>query len=84
MVRLNKVYKGYMVDMIATNKKLRERAEKILVDITSCEVEKARQVLQKNNYNIKLSIMIINEFSKNRALQILEQTEGNLHEALKL
>ena len=84
MIRLNKVYKGFMVDMKATNAKLRRRAEKMLVDITSCDPLKANKTLLKTDYNIKLSIMMINNFSKKKALEALEKTEGNIDKALKI
>ena len=82
MIRLNRVYKGFMVEMKATNIKLKLRAEKILSDITNCNLQKARKVLKENNYNIKLSLMIINKFPKDKALKVLNECNGNLHKAL--
>ena len=84
MIRLNKVYKGFMVDMKSTNAKLRGRAEKMLVEITSCNTSRAHETLIKTDYNIKLSIMMINNFSKKKALEALEKTEGNIDKALKI
>ena len=84
MIRLNKVYKGFMVDMKSTNAKLRSRAEKMLVEITSCDPLKAHKTLLKTDYNIKLSIMLINNFSKKKALEALQKTEGNIEKALKM
>ena len=82
MIRLNRVYKGFMVEMKATNIKLKLRAEKILSDITNCNLQKARKVLEENNYNIKLSLMIINKFPKDKAVKVLNECNGNLHKAL--
>ena len=82
MIRLNRVYKGFMVEMKATNIKLKLRAEKILSDITNCNLQKARKVLEENNYNIKLSLMIINKFPKDKAIKVLNECNGNLHKAL--
>ena len=82
MIRLNRVYKGFMVEMKATNIKLKLRAEKILSSITNCNLQKARKVLEENNYNIKLSLMIINKFPKDKALKVLNECNGNLHKAL--
>ena len=45
MIRLNKVYKGFMVDMKPTNIKLKSRAEKILSNITN--------IFSKNHVSIK-------------------------------
>ena len=84
MIRLNKVYKGFMVDMKSTNAKLRGRAEKMLVEITSCNPSRAHETLLKTDYNIKLSKMLINNFSKQKALDALQKTEGNIEKALKM
>ena len=82
MIRLHKVYKGFMVDMKVTNSKLRNRAEKMVSEITACDLSKARKILVDTNYNIKLSILILNNYSKEEALKLLHQSSGNLHNIL--
>ena len=82
MIRLHKVYKGFMVDMKVTNSKLRNRAEKMVSEITACDLSKARKILVDTNYNIKLSILMLNNYSKEEALQLLNQNNGNLHNIL--
>ena len=82
MIRLHKVYKGFMVDMKVTNSKLRNRAENMVTDITACDPTKAREILVDTNYNIKLSILMLNNYSKEEALQLLNQNNGNLHNIL--
>ena len=44
----------------------------------------AHKTLLKTDYNIKLSIMMINNFSKKKALEALEKSEGNIDKALKM
>ena len=82
MIRLHKVYKGFMVDMKVTNSKLRNRAEKMVTEIVACDLSKARETLVGTNYNIKLSILILNNYSKEEALKLLHQSSGNLHNIL--
>ena len=82
MIRLHKVYKGFMVDMKVTNSKLRNRAEKMVSEITACDLSKARKILVDTNYNIKLSILMLNNYSKEEALKLLHQSSGNLHNIL--
>jgi N-acetylmuramic acid 6-phosphate etherase len=82
MIRLNKVYKGFMVDMKVTNSKLRIRAENMVSEITACDTTKAREILVDTNYNIKLSILMLNNYSKEKALKLLHQSSGNLHNIL--
>jgi len=82
MIRLHKVYKGFMVDMKVTNSKLRNRAEKMVSEITACDLSKARKILVDTNYNIKLSILMLNNYSREEALKLLHQSSGNLHNIL--
>jgi N-acetylmuramic acid 6-phosphate etherase len=82
MIRLNKVYKGFMVDMKVTNSKLRIRAENMVSEITACDPTKAREILVDTNYNIKLSILMLNNYSEEKALKLLHQSSGNLHNIL--
>jgi len=82
MIKLNKVYKGFMVDMKVTNSKLRNRAENMVSEITSCDLSKARKILVDTNYNIKLSILMLNNYSEEKALKLLHQSSGNLHNIL--
>jgi len=82
MIRLNKVYKGFMVDMKVTNSKLRDRAENMVAEITSCDLSKAHKILVETNYNIKLSILILNDYSKEEAIKLLNDSYGNLHSIL--
>ena len=82
MIRLHKVYKGFMVDMKVTNTKLRNRAESMVAEITSCDLSKAREILVKANYNIKLAILMLNNFSKEDSIKLLNDSGGNLHSVL--
>ena len=82
MIRLHKVYKGFMVDMKVTNTKLRNRAESMVAEITSCDLSKAREILVKANYNIKLAILMLNNFSKEDSIKLLNDSGGNLHLSL--
>src|SRR4030066_201989 len=47
MIRLGKVYKGYMVDVIPSNRKLRKRALRIIQEVTGCERGEAGQLITK-------------------------------------
>jgi N-acetylmuramic acid 6-phosphate (MurNAc-6-P) etherase len=51
-------------------------------EITACDTTKAREILVDTNYNIKLSILILNNYSKEKALKLLHQSSGNLHNIL--
>lgn len=59
MIKLGKVYGNLMVDVRATNKKLVERAKKIVCEATGVDREVAEKVLKETNYDVKLSILMI-------------------------
>ena len=46
-------------DVRATNKKLVERAKKIVCEATGVDREVAEKVLKETNYDVKLSILMI-------------------------
>ncbi len=56
MVRLGKVLSNLMVDLKPSNVKLRDRAIRIVQQLNQCEIITARTALEKNDWNIKLSL----------------------------
>lgn len=84
MVRLGKVYGNLMVDVQLTNEKLAERAIRIVMDATSSDYETAEIFLKKVDNNTKVAIvMILTGFSKEEAMQRLEDTRGFIRQAIK-
>ena len=59
MVKTGKVYKNFMVDVKPTNIKLKDRAVRIVSEITECIQEKAKNILEKNDYHVKEAILQI-------------------------
>ena len=56
MIRLGHVRGGAMVDLRATNVKLRDRAVQIVAAALNCTEEKARQLLQVNEWNVRRAL----------------------------
>lgn len=56
MIKLGKVYGNLMVDVQATNEKLRDRACRIVMSATGCEKTEAIEVLEKCGGNAKHAI----------------------------
>ena len=83
MIKLNRVYKGFMIDVIASNEKLKKRAQFILSEITGCSEETAINFLEQTNYNIRMSLMLYHNYSIEDAKKILEENDNNLHKILK-
>ncbi|MBR1396076.1 MAG: N-acetylmuramic acid 6-phosphate etherase, partial [Selenomonadaceae bacterium] len=62
MIKMGKVYGNLMVDVQATNDKLRDRAIRIVKTATGCTEETATEALQKSNGSAKSAIhLIVNE-----------------------
>ncbi|MFF0721276.1 N-acetylmuramic acid 6-phosphate etherase [Micromonospora sp. NPDC003816] len=57
MVRLGRVYSNLMIDMVATNAKLRGRMLSILVEATGCAEERARQALDEADGDLKTALV---------------------------
>jgi N-acetylmuramic acid 6-phosphate etherase len=57
MVQLGKTYGNLMVDLNASNEKLRERAIRIVRSVTGVSREDALQALQESGMDIKLAIL---------------------------
>jgi N-acetylmuramic acid 6-phosphate etherase len=82
MIGLNKVYQGYMVDMLAINDKLVQRAEHMITSITQCSLDAARQALKDGDNNIKLAVLLAKGANRPDAEKLLEQHDGNLGAAI--
>ncbi len=58
MTRLGKVYRGRMVDVVASNDKLRARALRIVMELTSLDEKKARALLRRARGRAKVALAI--------------------------
>ena len=83
MIRLGKVYKGYMVDVVPSNKKLRKRAVRIIQEITGCRIGEADVLLDRSGGNAKTAILMrLKGLSCEEAKGLLERSDGSLRKAL--
>ena len=85
MIKLGKVYGKLMIDVRATNEKLVERAKKIVCEATGVTREEAEKLLNKTDFDVKLSIfMILSKLDKEEAKRLLNESKGYIAEALKI
>jgi len=83
MIRIGKTYENYMIDVQPTNSKLRDRAIRIVSEISGSDYEKAKNVLTNNNFDIKISILCLKlGISSEEAAKILLKHNGRLRETL--
>lgn len=84
MILIGKCYQNLMVDVQASNEKLKARAVRIVMQATECEREIAEQVLAETAGNVKLAIMmILANLNKTEAETLLSTTQGRLQLALQ-
>lgn len=85
MIKTGKVYKNLMVDLNASNYKLRERAKQMVRSITDVSYKEAEAVLEKTAFDVKLAIvMILTSVDKSQAQQLIAQSGGFVRDAVKL
>jgi N-acetylmuramic acid 6-phosphate etherase len=56
MVALGKVRGNLMIDLAMTNKKLRDRAARLVAELGNCDYAEARERLQKNGWNLRATL----------------------------
>ena len=83
MILLGKCYENLMVDVQASNEKLKARAVRIVMQATECDETIAEQTLTIAEQNAKLAIMILlSGLEKDEAQALLEKEKGRLRKAL--
>jgi N-acetylmuramic acid 6-phosphate etherase len=82
MIRLNRTYGGYMVDLLLTNDKLKQRAVRMICEITGTDADGARAALGTAGDNTKLAILIAKGVALDDAKALLARHDGNLRQAL--
>lgn len=77
MIRLGKTYGNLMVDLKATNLKLADRSERILIEVRGVTREEARRLLDEADGRVKTAIVMhALGVSRDEALQALEAQGG--------
>lgn len=85
MIRLGKVYGNLMVDVAATNEKLKERALNIVAEVACCTREQAMAALRKTDGRAKPAILIaVGNCTAEEADHILQEADGQLAAALRI
>ncbi|HSV16272.1 MAG TPA: N-acetylmuramic acid 6-phosphate etherase [Tepidisphaeraceae bacterium] len=83
MVQLGKVYENLMVDLRATNAKLRDRATRIVATLTKLPREAAAELLQRADGHVKSAVVMHHRaVDLAQATKILAACEGRLREAM--
>ena len=84
MILMGKCYQNLMVDVQASNEKLKARAIRIVMQATDCDKALAEETLKQAEQNAKLAIMmILSGLDRAQAEALLEKHQGKLQFALK-
>lgn len=77
MIRIGKTYGNLMVDLRATNAKLRDRSERILVEVCGVSRDEARNLLDAADQRVKVAIVMQKlALPRDAALAALERAGG--------
>jgi N-acetylmuramic acid 6-phosphate etherase len=84
MVRLGKTYGNLMVDVRANNEKLRDRAARIVSEITGVPGASARSALEASGWETKVAVlMLAGRIDVDEARSRLHRAHGRLRPALE-
>jgi len=84
MVRLGKVYENMMIDLQLTNKKLIERAKRIIMTITGLSYDEATKYLDKYGGHVKTALVMIKaNVSLKEAKKRLKKADGFVRKAIE-
>jgi N-acetylmuramic acid 6-phosphate etherase len=82
MVRLGKVYDNLMVDVVASNRKLRARALRLVQEIAGVDERRARDLLERAGGRVKLAVVMERNGMEAAEAQALLDRHGGVLRAL--
>jgi len=78
------VYENVMVDLQLTNKKLEERAKRIVMLLSGIHYDEASELLNKADHHVKTALlMALSGMNKENAELLLEQHDGFIRRVLQ-
>ena len=84
MVRMGKIYGNLMVDLRVSNKKLSDRAVRIITEVTGVVYEEAKEALKACDGEVKTAIVsLLRQCNSEQARQHLQYNDGIIARALR-
>lgn len=84
MVRTGKVYGNLMVNVNPTNRKLKDRAIRIISEATGCGMDEAGELLERSGNRPKVAILMrMKGMERETAEKVLAVNKGFLREAIR-
>ena len=83
MIKIGKTYENFMIDLMPTNEKLKDRAIRIVAEIADTNASTALTTLLECNWHVKVAIMMIKcKLTQDEAKEALRKNCGVLRRAL--
>jgi len=82
MLRCGLVHRGLMVNMRASNEKLRHRARRMVATLAGIDEDRAAEALARAGNDLRQAVLIARGFSPQEAIDRLARAGGDLGEAL--
>lgn len=84
MIKIGKTYENFMIDLQATNEKLKDRAIRIVSEIAEVNASNAFQTLLDCNWSVKTAIIMLKcHLTKEDANEALRKNYGVLRKTLR-
>jgi N-acetylmuramic acid 6-phosphate etherase len=85
MIKMGKVYGNLMVDLNATNQKLQDRSQRIVMQMTGLSRTKTARLLEGAKEKVKAAVVMhFRKVNLSEALAILDECEQSLRKAIKV
>lgn len=83
MIKIGKTYENFMIDLMPTNEKLKDRAMRIVSEIAGVNSSTALKTLLESDWSVKTAILMLQcSLSKEEAIELLRKNCGVLRRAL--
>ena len=83
MIKIGKTYENFMIDLMPTNEKLKDRALRIVQELADVSASVALKTLLDCEWSVKLAILVLRcNLSKAEAMELLKKNCGVLRRAL--
>ena len=83
MIKIGKTYENFMIDLMPTNEKLKDRAIRIVSEIAKVNASTALKTLLECNWKVKEAILMLQcDLTQDEAKELLKKNCGVLRKAL--
>ena len=83
MIKIGKTYENFMIDLMPTNEKLKDRAIRIVSEIAGVKVSTALETLMNCDWKVKTAITMLKcKLTKEQAEEALKHNCGVLRRTL--